>query len=62
MTESGVEWLNVYAVDNVLQRPFDPEFIGATILSGAMCGAKAVRKCDPHEKWACCAKKTASPP
>lgn len=47
---SGVEWLNVYAVDNVLQRPFDPEFIGATIDSGKNCGAKAVRKTNPTEK------------
>ena len=61
MTESGVEWLNVYAVDNVLQRPFDPEFIGATILSGAMCGAKAVRKCDPHEKVGVLCKKDGKP-
>lgn len=45
-----MEWLNVYAVDNVLQRPFDPEFIGATIASGVNCGAKAVRKNDPREK------------
>lgn len=45
-----IEWLNVFAVDNVLQRIADPVFVGATILSGCNCGAKVVRKCDPHEK------------
>ena len=50
LKRSGVEWLNVYAVDNVLQRPFDPVFIGATIKSGVNCGAKAVKKRDPEEK------------
>lgn len=46
----GVEWLNVYAVDNVLQRILDPVFIGATIDGGVHCGAKAVRKNDPYER------------
>lgn len=46
----GVEWLNIYAVDNVLQRIADPVFVGATILSGVNCGAKAVCKTEPFEK------------
>ncbi len=46
----GVEWLNIYAVDNVLQRIADPVFVGATIDSGAHCGAKVVCKNDPYEK------------
>ena len=46
----GVEWLNIYAVDNVLQRIADPVFVGATILSGVNCGAKAIFKTEPHEK------------
>ena len=29
----GVEWMNVFAVDNVLQRIADPSFVGATIQS-----------------------------
>lgn len=45
-----VEWLNVFAVDNVLQRIADPAFIGATLLSGKPCGAKVVSKAEPHEK------------
>ena len=46
----GVEWLNIYAVDNVLQRIADPVFVGATIESGANCGAKAIFKTEPLEK------------
>ena len=46
----GVEWLNVYAVDNVLQRIADPVFVGATILSGVNCGAKVVCKNAPNER------------
>ena len=46
----GVEWLNIYAVDNVLQRIADPVFVGATILTGVNCGAKAICKTEPFEK------------
>lgn len=46
----GIEWLNAYAVDNVLQRIADPVFVGATILSGANCGAKVVCKVAPEER------------
>lgn len=50
MKERGVEWINCYSVDNVLQRIADPVFVGATILSGVNCGAKVVCKTEPHEK------------
>ena len=46
----GIEWLNVFAVDNCLQRIADPLFIGATIVSGCESGAKVVRKAAPDEK------------
>lgn len=46
----GVEWLNVFAVDNVLQRIADPVFVGATIGSGCVSGAKVVRKAAPGER------------
>ena len=46
----GVEWLNVFAVDNCLQRIADPLFVGATIVSGCESGAKVVRKATPDEK------------
>ena len=37
-------------MDNVLQRIADPVFIGATLLSGVNCGAKAVAKAYPEER------------
>lgn len=46
----GVEWLNIFAVDNVLQRIADPVFVGATLDSGRVSGAKVVRKAEPNEK------------
>lgn len=46
----GVEWINIYAVDNVLQRIADPVFVGATLLSGVNCGAKVVTKNNPKER------------
>lgn len=48
--EAGVEWLNVFAVDNVLQRIADPCFVGATIVTGSASGAKVVRKSAPDER------------
>lgn len=46
----GIEWFNVFAVDNVLQRIADPVFVGATILEKKAVGAKVVRKNAPDEK------------
>ncbi len=46
----GVEWINIFAVDNVLQRIADPLFVGATILSNKVSGSKVVRKVDAYEK------------
>ena len=46
----GIEWLNCFAVDNVLQRIADPLFVGATLESGCACGAKVVRLAAPDEK------------
>lgn len=46
----GIEWLNVFAVDNVLQRIADPCFIGATIAKKCVSGAKVVKKNAPDEK------------
>ena len=50
MKELGVEWLTVFAVDNVLQRINDPAYVGAVIASGCDCGGKVVRKADPYER------------
>lgn len=46
----GVEWLNVFSVDNVLQRIADPCFVGAVIANNCAAGTKVVRKCSPDEK------------
>lgn len=48
--DSQIEWLNVFAVDNVLQRIADPCFIGAVIASGMDSGSKVVKKANPDEK------------
>ncbi len=48
--EKGIEWLNAFAVDNVLQKIADPCFVGATIQKNCVAGAKVVRKVTPDEK------------
>ena len=48
--KEGIEWLNIFAVDNVLQRIADPCFVGATIQKNCVVGAKVVRKNAPDEK------------
>ena len=46
----GIQWLNVFAVDNVLQRIADPVFVGAVTQEGTSCGAKVIRKNARDEK------------
>lgn len=46
----GVEYFNVYAVDNVLQKMADPVFLGSIIKRGYESGAKVVKKVDPDER------------
>ena len=46
----GIEWLNAFAVDNVLQKIADPCFVGATLRKNCVAGAKVVRKVTPDEK------------
>lgn len=48
--ERGIEWINVFAVDNCLQRIAAPMFVGATIAYGCESGAKVVRKAAPDER------------
>lgn len=47
---AGVKWVNIFAVDNVLQRIADPVFAGAVIDGGFVSGAKVVRKVAKDEK------------
>lgn len=46
----GVEWLNVFAVDNVLQKMADPVFVGAVLENQCVSGSKVVAKADPNER------------
>lgn len=48
--KEGIEWLNIFAVDNVLQKIADPCFVGATLQKNCVVGAKVVRKNAPDEK------------
>lgn len=48
--KKGIRWINVFAVDNCLQRIADPLFVGATIAYGCQSGAKVVKKAAPDEK------------
>lgn len=48
--DEGIEWIDIFAVDNVLQRILDPCFVGATSLAGVAVGSKVVRKAAPDEK------------
>lgn len=57
----GVEWLNVFSVDNVLQRIADPYFVGATIDSGYLCGSKVIKKAAPDEKVGVICKEDGKP-
>lgn len=50
LKNKGVEWLNIFSVDNPLQKICDPLFIGATICNGCDCGAKVVKKSSPDER------------
>lgn len=50
INELGVKFLNVFAVDNVLQKMADPVFVGATLEAGTVCGSKVVAKADPNER------------
>ncbi len=61
MNKMGIEWLNVFSVDNVLQRIADPIFIGATILSGCPAGAKVVKKSKPDERVGVMCKENGKP-
>ena len=50
MEKRGIEWLNVFAVDNVLQSIADPVFAGAVLEGGYSVGSKVIRKVNPQEK------------
>ncbi|MBR6778962.1 MAG: UTP--glucose-1-phosphate uridylyltransferase [Clostridia bacterium] len=50
LKKHNLKWINVFAVDNVLQQIADPVFIGATLSGGYEVSSKVIRKVDPYEK------------
>jgi len=50
LEDFNIKYLNVFAVDNVLQQIADPTFIGATLAGNHDIGAKTIKKADPYEK------------
>lgn len=46
----GVEYINIFAVDNVCQRMADPCFIGAMVKKGYPSASKVVKKANPEER------------
>ena len=57
----GIEYLSVFAVDNVLQNIQDPCFVGATVLSGVNDGAMVVSKAEPLERIGVICKRNGRP-
>lgn len=48
--EAGVEYINIFAVDNVCQRMVDPCFVGAMLEGGYRSASKVVAKANPEER------------
>ena len=46
----GIEFINLFAVDNVCQRMVDPLFVGAMLDGGYVSASKVVSKAAPEEK------------
>ena len=46
----GIEYINIFAVDNVCQRMVDPLFVGAMLDGGYVSASKVVSKATPEEK------------
>ena len=56
-----IKWLNIFAVDNVLQKIADPIFVGATIAGNYQIGSKVIRKVDTYEKVGVMCNKNGNP-
>lgn len=50
LDDFNIEYLNIFAVDNVLQKIADPTFVGAVLKGDYEIGAKVIKKVDPFEK------------
>lgn len=60
LTEHNIKYINVFSVDNVLQRIADPIFLGAVIKEGYLSGGKVVRKAIPTRRSVFSAQTTES--
>ncbi|MBP3325813.1 MAG: UDPGP type 1 family protein [Coprococcus sp.] len=47
---ANIKYINVFSVDNVLQRIADPVFLGAVLAEGYESGGKVVKKANPDER------------
>lgn len=61
LEDFNIKWINVFNVDNVLQKMADPVFVGATIAGGYEMGSKVIRKNDPYEKLGVMCNKNGHP-
>lgn len=50
LEDFNIEYLNIFAVDNVLQKIADPTFIGAVLNGNFEIGCKVIKKVDAFEK------------
>jgi len=50
MKKRGIEYVQLFGVDNVLVKAADPTFIGWAVDNKSDCANKVVHKRDPHEK------------
>ncbi len=48
--DANIKYINVFSVDNVLQRIADPVFLGAILAEGYESGGKVVKKANPDER------------
>lgn len=61
LEDFDIKWINVFAVDNVLQKIADPVFVGATLGGNYQIGSKVIRKVDPYEKVGVMCNKNGKP-
>ena len=61
LKEEGVEYINIFSVDNVLQKMADPVFLGAVIEGDFPVGSKVIRKNAPEEKVGVMCKRNGRP-
>ena len=61
LDKEGIRYINVFAVDNVLQKIADPVFLGSMMMEDYQSAAKVVKKADPYERVGVLCKKDNKP-